>query len=740
MADGVHVARVEACVAAGALDALTGEAAARQGVAFEQLLPKPLAQFAAARKPGEADEHVQLRFDAAQKRRRAAVELIARELKRMSVAVQAMALAVAPANASAATPDAPVAAHAGAPAAAPAAAAAATALGAPAAAAEAPAADGALADARSPAAARMPSAADGAPSAAGMRLQRAVAAARPPSALTPAEASAMIVIQRARAAKAAAATQRYRQQTDLARAKQEETQRARERAQAEEARRIAEKEAAEEAERQRRFDEAKRREAVRRAEAERREHELAERAARVAAELDAGMSKHVQTAEERRRAEAEAYARKGAEKAAKIDRAKQHVVSTLSAKWQKGEALKRDYDAKLSTHERAVRAFVKAHQTRRLERSARAASGSEDVTTETARKLDAIVSRLSTAEQRANAMKAERERLAADAAAGKSDAEQARRDKLAAAERVFGEKLNAMLRAQEEADRRRAAAEGANAKEVADARLRAELRAAEVAERVEMRARQQEYANAQATAKIVAEDAKRAEQLALTAFLADDRRRAQSDDGRNGRSRSTSLRTPGPSDVDNRFFAIGRPSHATTGARPKRNGPAYSIGIRKQVLAAPLSETPGPKYLPSSSLLDSAPAFSIAHRYAPPSSRDATDTPGPMDYSPSISSLERTKMRRAPAAVFDAPSGAIGRRAHGLPESGVGALEFADSRLPGPSDYDISKWRTDSSPSFSFGGQGVRTKKSVAKLADVSPGPASYGFASDRMLSKGLSF
>ena len=424
------------------------------------------------------------------------------------------------------------------------------------------------------------------------------------------------------------------------------------------------------------------------------------------------------------------------------------------------------------------------------------------MTTETARKLDAIVSRLSTAEQRANAMKAERERLAADAAAGKSDAEQARRDKLAAAERVFGEKLNAMLRAQEEADRRRAAAEGANAKEVADARLRAELRAAEVAERVEMRARQQEYANAQATAKIVAEDAKRAEQLALTAFLADDRRRAQSDDGRNGRSRSTSLRTPGPSDVDNRFFAIGRPSHATTGARPKRNGPAYSIGIRKQVLAAPLSETPGPKYLPSSSLLDSAPAFSIAHRYAPPSSRDATDTPGPMDvcaterrarttrapapspravahrpspalprpaphsarglppltppqppppplprarrraaqYSPSISSLERTKMRRAPAAVFDAPSGAIGRRAHGLPESGVGALEFADSRLPGPSDYDISKWRTDSSPSFSFGGQGVRTKKSVAKLADVSPGPASYGFASDRMLSKGLSF
>jgi hypothetical protein len=95
-------------------------------------------------------------------------------------------------------------------------------------------------------------------------------------------------------------------------------------------------------------------------------------------------------------------------------------------------------------------------------------------------------------------------------------------------------------------------------------------------------------------------------------------------------------------------------------------------------------------------------------------------------------------MRRAPAAVFNSPLDAK-RRPH-TDDAANAQLEFAEARLPGPSDYDITNWRTDHSPSYSFGGQGIRTRKNVAKRADVSPGPASYGVPRVSVLSKGLAF
>ncbi|KAJ1620498.1 hypothetical protein T492DRAFT_888591 [Pavlovales sp. CCMP2436] len=120
----------------------------------------------------------------------------------------------------------------------------------------------------------------------------------------------------------------------------------------------------------------------------------------------------------------------------------------------------------------------------------------------------------------------------------------------------------------------------------------------------------------------------------------------------------------------------------------------------------------------------------MGKRFSLPTSLHPDETPSPMDYSPSTNSLERTKMRRAPAAIFDSPIDA---------KDAADAVPDPGARLPGPADYDVGKWRTDSSFAYSFGGAGVRNRRSVAKRADVTPGPASY-YASTNMLSKGLSF
>lgn len=298
----------------------------------------------------------------------------------------------------------------------------------------------------------------------------------------------------------------------------------------------------------------------------------------------------------------------------------------------------------------AVLRAAQAHHKARTERSIKHALGSSDVLAETSKKMEAVLSRLSTAEQRANQLKAEREKAAADAAAGKSDYERARREKLAAAERAFAQKLDKRLGAQEAAERRRLAAEAAAAKELADARARAEQRAAEVAERAEAKARELEERKAQAAARIAAEDAKRAEQLRLTAQLAIDRQKAATEELRNGQARA-SLRTPGPTDVDNRFFAIGRRTIATTGAKHKRNGPAFTMGTRTEVLAAPPSAGPGPnKYLPSYSQKQAAPTYSFGRRFSMAPARDAAETPGPLDVRPCASLRVAARLARWPHA------------------------------------------------------------------------------------------
>lgn len=98
-------------------------------------------------------------------------------------------------------------------------------------------------------------------------------------------------------------------------------------------------------------------------------------------------------------------------------------------------------------------------------------------------------------------------------------------------------------------------------------------------------------------------------------------------------------------------------------------------------------------------------------------------------------------MRPAPSALFESPIETKRRLRGERPASASTAvLDFAQSRLPGPADYNLSSWRSVSSPSFSFGGQGIRSRKTIARRANESPGPASLGFLSTKVLSKGLSF
>jgi hypothetical protein len=258
-------------------------------------------------------------------------------------------------------------------------------------------------------------------------------------------------------------------------------------------------------------------------------------------------------------------------------------------------------------------------------------NASGDVASETSRKVEQIVTRLSAAAERARKLREDRERAAADAAAGKTESGKARREKLAAADQALAGKLDDLTAVQEAAEKRRQRRETEAARELAEARLRAEIRAVEIAERVQMKTRQNQYRLGQTAAKIEDQNAKRQEQLAVTAELAAERRKQRSDDLREAQTRPT-LRMPGPSDVDNRFFSIGKRSLATTGAKPKRNMPAFSIGIRKEVLAASPSFTPGSnKYLPRYDLLDSSAKYSFGHRYAVPASKDPAETPGPMD-------------------------------------------------------------------------------------------------------------
>lgn len=104
-------------------------------------------------------------------------------------------------------------------------------------------------------------------------------------------------------------------------------------------------------------------------------------------------------------------------------------------------------------------------------------------------------------------------------------------------------------------------------------------------------------------------------------------------------------------------------------------------------------------------------------------------------------------MRRSPVAVFDDALEAQRRSAPVL-GSKLGTRwkdplhhkhEFTGPQVPGPGSYDVTRWRTDHTPAYSFGGKGVRTKADVAKRAERAPGPADYN-PSLKFVSTGLSF
>jgi hypothetical protein len=296
-------------------DPHTAEATARQGVSMEQLRPKAVEEFAtppsstlrgaqSTEAKALALQHAKVRFDAFEKRRLAAFDLVVKELDRMGPA-------------------------------------------------PAPGSDTSIADSAG--------AADGAPAAAtptSRSMAEVLSAIGKPAKMTSAQDSALVQLSRQRAAKAAAAQLRYKLQLERTRAKHEALQLARESAAEEEAHRLAEKELAEEAERQRKIEEARSREAERLAEAEKREAALATSAAKAAAEIEANLNKHAQNAEERRKQEADAFKAKSAQIDGKIAAARELKAETLRRKWQLGNELKAKYQSKLDAHQTATLAFV----------------------------------------------------------------------------------------------------------------------------------------------------------------------------------------------------------------------------------------------------------------------------------------------------------------------------------------------------------------------------------------------
>jgi hypothetical protein len=592
------VARVNLCVDAGKFDGRTAVAAARHGVAFEQLLQKGAWDFEHLPAPPKLRAaHAQLRVDAHERRRRVAHALVARELDLMDAAM--------------------------------------------------PGADG-----------------DGDDD-----DDDALGATAGSAKETPADQSGLVQLAKQRAAKAAAAKQRYQQQMDETRRKQEEAYQARVSAQEAEARRLAAKAAASEVEQAKRLEKSVQRELARQAEAERRDARLAKEAAIAAAAIEANLERHAQTAEERRRAEVMAVGRKGKVIDSRISKSKEYRHAAMHARWAQGAKVQRSYDDKLLRHEASVQRIVEvcarsararrhalcAHASlaarsllagrslaraslaqvmveKRQGRSGRVAAGGEDVNAETERKLETLMSRLATADARARAQRAERARLASDAAAGKSDFEQTRLAKLVAADDIFEVKLDKMLSSQDAAERRLQRQEAALAHELADARLRAELRAEEVQTRMAMQLRKDEFEQAEAIKRIEAEDAKRAAQLLATTRLAEQRRKADQDE-RVRAAPKAELPSPGPGAYEtSAFFSVGKPSRATTGGVVRKNGPAFSIGIRKEVLAIAPSDTPAPNtYLPRYNTKRAPPKFSMARRFEVPKGDNPAETPGPTE-------------------------------------------------------------------------------------------------------------
>jgi len=560
----------------------------------------------------------------------------------------------------------------------------------------------------------------------------------------------MVMMERARVAKAAAAQLRYKAQMEATRRRAEEKRLAldAERKAAEAAEAEAQRQA--EADRVARLEEQKRREAAKEAEEKAKADAAAAEAARLADAMDAELAKRAAEVARQKEARAAALREKGAELDVKIDKAKRAKQEQLVAKWRKGEVVKQQYASKIEAQERATQEFVQTLTQRRKAREERQRQEAGDLDLQAQARLAAIAQRFESAEQRAARLRQDREARAAEAAAGKSESELQRREKLQAYQLKFKDALERRLSRQAEAERRRQEMEAERARELADMRLRAEIREAETADRLRTAEVQADYRRAQTAKKIGAEDEARRAQLRAKELLEAERRAKIAEEIRAKENVRAKVPTPGPLDLDNRFFSLGKLTTITTGAVPKANGPAWSMGVRKQVLAAPPSETPAPnRYVPNWELLEKKPAASFGRRYPLPKQRDAEETPGPMDYAPSTSSLERTKMRRGPTPAFDSPVEARARLARAASEGPEGRkqwrmpmhydYEFSGPQIPGPGNYDVSKWRTDHSPHFSFGGKGVRNPSEVAKIPSTAPGPASYN-PKYSFISSGLSF
>lgn len=243
-----------------------------------------------------------------------------------------------------------------------------------------------------------------------------------------------------------------------------------------------------------------------------------------------------------------------------------------------------------------------------------------------------MVARLQAAEQRTRRAELERQQRSEAAAAGKSESEAARRHKLDEAEKAFCEQMRRRVDAQRAAEERKAAHDAATEAERAEKAVRKEVRLAATEDRQQTAARRREFEKGRVKERIRAEEARLDEQRRVQAQMAEQRRRQRSEELRHAERRKQPPPGPGPADVDNRFFSLGASTYSTTGLRPKANGPAYSIGIRKEALSATPSIAPGPqRYSPQYELLEKKPQVSFGRKFTTPSSQNPAETPGPAD-------------------------------------------------------------------------------------------------------------